>query len=1782
MAAGNFRFSNLKQRLTFGKSKKENERGLEVHPWKDAMPIWVDARAHIRSFDGNVYDVTEDIIEGTISRGIDAPMTLSITIGNAKNKYAQQFIPDDQIVVWLRRGENEFQAFTGYIKRLPMGHLFTNQEVTLEAECIIRRLKTKYWDSQMPESVIALSSSPQKEFLISPDQTLAFLLTAPEYVGLDPKDVFIQRFPEIWIDRAAAISEKNMGCAQTWDEIINCDDPCGASEENAGGGEGYSGGPITEFPGCDAGKAKLACWMATNSRKAGLPGTLIPSISLMEMGMNCSGHNASNAGGPLFGLTGGSSTSFLKYSAEEGLKNRIQRALKFKNKYNCSEDDCGCIGRWAHAMQVNSSGGSAIYTKGCPDVKAMLKGCKEPEEDSSANVFGLREGDPGFEESHPVMPPEGSGPGSGGERGLGTEYVLGVEKPAYVLSHFLDGKSSIQKPNKGMDVAAKGGNTVRAWGAGRVLLNGHSQAYNHYTVVELNNTPVLFTNLKENSTLEEGSYFGTGAIIGRVGNRKELGIEEPFVHIEVFPSKEAAINLDSSESKNPAEAYNPFDPILPRGKVYLPEKPDTNYRRFIPAPIPEEDVSAHAYSPDEYVTITEHGDRIVRCGCTECYDDDEDQVGKAAPGNTPQPWHLVRNRKIRYKLNTSYGKAFKTAARRWGSLGGVAFEEVQSGQDVLVTDGNLGGPLGATYPSGRIVFDDSEMKGATQNARDAAAAHEIGHALGFNHQSREPSVMYPSIITNRNNNNAVPTDYDIKLYREVWGGKGTPEEDNSGNLDQMTRDGLEARCSAQVWGGGHDEEDSTPTGSNIVSGGKVQPYVQKAAEDIKGKFPNAKASTYKGHQPSIDRAIDWFDSPSTMQKIANYAAQNWKNLNIDYVIYKQKFWAPYKNMYGGAGKWSPMPDRGSPTQNHMDHVHMSFKGSANVMAEVDPDVRPKEKKNGVDATGLFNRLRMKQGLVPGEVGGLADWFDFLVGKEPFLDNKLYPQGTMLINPGNEGQLGHLAMVIDDEGTVLDVNAHTRIVNTKFNIYESNQGWEGYTHVGYMPDVGWRDNTHIVDPDEDMYHDYIPDFDNDPPLESDVEGEGMVFADNCVPQPLNTHQAGGGNSYAHVGKVNTIIENKFGVNGTTYPNHGVCGGLKQSVDWMVGAWRKKASGKAKEGGDAIAGFLESNWSAFNIKYMIWWGKIASSPGGWKTYKGGGNYGFPTSVTGRHEDHIHVTFERNGTVGEYKDDGKIWTGINTGGAGGGEGGGEVNGYDEPCIMKNPLGAYRLFNSLGDMAYSMALRRISLGLSMYPDEEYERRKWDLLGYPQEAYLEDLNTEIRDWSQLAELRKEPYMAAIQDVASAGLYSMQSLGTGEIVFWYPDIYWGLEDWVLEDLKEEKEDIVQNEIPGLKSDIARLERELAGHEAKIKDLNEQIEKDEKTIRDAGDSMQPGEGGLIGETINRNARNKTLLQDELQKLQDKKDLLNEKKQRVSEIDEEIRDREDVSGLRFDTENVEILTRKMLLRDIELEDFHLYVSDEELCTHYYCAGDFQMEGSFSDTPPFIPCWRWSTIFNHPFFKKMAAKGLDWNPRAFIQKYGSRPKKEVVNAIKTPGMAQIWADYEFLKQWLRCYTVELKTAFLPELYPGQSLEIESLGIVVHVNDVSHSFGSTWETTISCSMPLAVGDSVTDSQIPPLPFWSLIPTSYLEEEDLQRYTQDSEEAYITEPLGEGELYDAIQEKRARDREVVKDYLEYWKEVNKNPSRRQYEEEFQDGPGFVPRLNPETGEWEQPEGFRD
>lgn len=111
----------------------------------------------------------------------------------------------------------------------------------------------------------------------------------------------------------------------------------------------------------------------------------------------------------------------------------------------------------------------------------------------------------------------------------------------------------------------------------------------------------------------------------------------------------------------------------------------------------------------------------------------------------------------------------------------------------------------------------------------------------------------------------------------------------------------------------------------------LQPQTAAFKEEIANLFG---ITSFSGYRPgdSGDHgkglAIDFMvaERSELGDKIAEYAIQNMASRDISYIIWKQRFYAPFDSKYGPANTWNPMPDRGSVTENHYDHVHVSMNG----------------------------------------------------------------------------------------------------------------------------------------------------------------------------------------------------------------------------------------------------------------------------------------------------------------------------------------------------------------------------------------------------------------------------------------------------------------------------------------------------------------------------------------------------------------------------------------------------------------------------------------------------------------------------------------------------------------------------------------------------------------------------------------------------------------------------------------------------------------------------------------
>lgn len=176
--------------------------------------------------------------------------------------------------------------------------------------------------------------------------------------------------------------------------------------------------------------------------------------------------------------------------------------------------------------------------------------------------------------------------------------------------------------------------------------------------------------------------------------------------------------------------------------------------------------------------------------------------------------------------------------------------------------------------------------------------------------------MEPTLVSN-----AVQRNADPYYYKPFWEPAGAVVSALGGIKAQT------GAASATAGGGSAQSQYSL---------GPVQPQTATVANTVGPMFgiktvggyrdPAAEQYDPNGHPAglALDFMID--DIPNgkaTGDALAKYLQDHAADLGVKYIIWQQHIWSVERADEG----WRAMADRGSPTQNHMDHVHLSLTGN---------------------------------------------------------------------------------------------------------------------------------------------------------------------------------------------------------------------------------------------------------------------------------------------------------------------------------------------------------------------------------------------------------------------------------------------------------------------------------------------------------------------------------------------------------------------------------------------------------------------------------------------------------------------------------------------------------------------------------------------------------------------------------------------------------------------------------------------------------------------------------------
>lgn len=184
-------------------------------------------------------------------------------------------------------------------------------------------------------------------------------------------------------------------------------------------------------------------------------------------------------------------------------------------------------------------------------------------------------------------------------------------------------------------------------------------------------------------------------------------------------------------------------------------------------------------------------------------------------------------------------------------------------------------------------------------------------------------------------------------------------------------------------------------------------------------------------------------------------------------------------------------------------------------------------------------------------------------------------------------------------------------------------------------------------------------------------------------------------------------------------------------------------------------------------------------------------------------------------------------------------------------------------------------------------------------------------------------------------------------------------------------------------------------------------------------------------------------------------------------------------------------KMTIRDIELAEdgFTVVWDDERLITHQFTAGSAT---GYSDGPEptagsaavdLVQMMTTSGIASVEFPELMEALfNVDTkdpraknflNPQAILQRFGARMDYAPMGQITGPDAEFWYACQLFMQNWAAQFSSVVNLTFMPEVWPGMLLVLETFGFQAYVEQVTHSFsfadGGGFTTEVSIIAPSA-----------------------------------------------------------------------------------------------------------------
>lgn len=186
--------------------------------------------------------------------------------------------------------------------------------------------------------------------------------------------------------------------------------------------------------------------------------------------------------------------------------------------------------------------------------------------------------------------------------------------------------------------------------------------------------------------------------------------------------------------------------------------------------------------------------------------------------------------------------------------------------------------------------------------------------------------------------------------------------------------------------------------------------------------------------------------------------------------------------------------------------------------------------------------------------------------------------------------------------------------------------------------------------------------------------------------------------------------------------------------------------------------------------------------------------------------------------------------------------------------------------------------------------------------------------------------------------------------------------------------------------------------------------------------------------------------------------------------------------------------MDIKPIELQDFTVEWSDQQIVTHEYVLGSLVptfspsdagiVEGGSSDyqglyamlstegVAVMIP-----QIFQTIYGKQASGKFIN----SYLARFGGRPNVESMPNISHGPQEFYMALWLFMKHWSEQFNATIPMTFMPELWPGMIIRLQEYGFQAYVTEVHHrgSYGSNGQFTTEAKIiaPAPIDENLRSS---------------------------------------------------------------------------------------------------------